>query len=94
MDSAGTTVKKKLCISSMVLGIIGIVFSVILPAVTYSCSIPGLVIALNKKKKNYNTLAGTVLNIVAVSLALINSILGVIMTIKMFLDSEEKGKTE
>jgi hypothetical protein len=94
MNSNDTSVKKKLCISSMVLGIVGIVFSAILPAVTYSCSIPGLVIAFNKKKKNYNTLAGTVLNIVAVSLALINSILGVIITVKMFLDSEAQEKAE
>lgn len=94
MNNIDTLVKKKLCISSMVLGIVGIVFSAILPAAAYACSIPGLVIALSRKKKGYNSSAGTVLNIIALSIALVNSVLGVIMTIKMFFDNEEQEKTQ
>ena len=92
MTSSNITVKKKLCISSMVLGIVGIVFSIILPLVAYACSIPGILIGINKSKKNYNSSAGIALNIVALSLALINSLLGVVMTVKMFLGDDGKKK--
>lgn len=86
------TDKKKLCVSSLVLGIVGLVFSFLLPIVSYSCAIPGLIIGIKRRKKNYNSSAGIVLSIVAVSLALINSVLGVVMTIKMFFSDNNKAE--
>lgn len=89
------TDKKKLCISSLVLGIVGLVFSFLLPIVSYGCAIPGLIIGVKRRKNNYNSSAGIALSIVAVSLALINSVLGVVMTIKMFFSDKTKAdKTE
>lgn len=83
--------RKKLCVSSLVLGIVGLIFSFILPIVSYGCAIPGLIIGVKRSKKNYSSSAGITLSIVAVSLALINSVLGVVMTIKMFF-SDDKDK--
>ncbi|MGN0674248.1 MAG: hypothetical protein ACI4KG_00710 [Oscillospiraceae bacterium] len=76
--------RKKLCVSSLVLGVVGLVFSFLLPVVSYACAIPGLVLGIRCRKKNYRTSAGISLNIVALALALINSVLGIVMTIKMF----------
>lgn len=81
---------KKLCISSLVLSIVGLVFSFFLPVVSYACAIPGLIIGVKKRKKNYSSSAGISLSIVALSIALINSVLGVVMTVKMFFS----GKTD
>ncbi len=78
---------KKLCIPSLVLGIVGVVFSLFLPFVSYGCSIPGLAIALKKNKKNYNTKPGTILNVIALTLSVINSAMGIIMTVKLFFAS-------
>ncbi len=75
---------KKLCVSSLVLGVVGLVFSFLLPLVSYACAIPGLVIGLKKRKKNYSSSAGISISVVALSLALLNSILGIVMTVKMF----------
>ena len=75
---------KKLCVSSLVLSIVGLVFSFFLPIVSYACAIPGLIIGVKKRKKNYSSSAGISLSIVALSIALINSVLGVVMTVKMF----------
>ena len=84
--------RKKLCVSSLVLGIVGLIFSFIIPVVSYACAIPGLVIGIKRRKRNYSSSAGISLSIVALSLALINSVFGVLMTIKMFFsdNSEEK----
>lgn len=84
--------RKKLCVSSLVLGIVGLIFSFIIPVVTYACAIPGLVIGLKKRKKNYSSSAGISLSIVALSLALINSVFGVLMTIKMFFSDKDEEK--
>lgn len=81
---------KKLCISSLVLSIVGLVFSFFLPVVSYACAIPGLIIGVKKRKKNYSSSAGISLSIVALSIALVNSVLGVVMTVKMFFS----GKTD
>lgn len=81
---------KKLCISSLVLSIVGLVFSFFLPVVSYACAIPGLIIGVKKRKKNYSSSVGISLSIVALSIALINSVLGVVMTVKMFFS----GKTD
>lgn len=83
---------KKLCVPSLVLGIVGVFFSVCIPVVSYSCSIPGLAIALKKKKKNYNSKPGMVLNIIAIAISAINSILGIIMTVKLFFNSNNDNE--
>ncbi len=79
--------RRKLCVPSLVLGIVGVFFSLFLPFVSYGCSIPGLVIAFNKKKKDYNSKPGMILNIIAIALSVINSALGIIMTVKLFFAS-------
>lgn len=79
---------KKLCISSLVLGIVGLAFSFFLPVISYACAIPGLVIGIKKRKKNYSSSAGISLSVVALSIALINSVLGVVMTVKMFFSGK------
>ncbi|MCH5349932.1 MAG: hypothetical protein J1E40_11460 [Oscillospiraceae bacterium] len=88
--------RKKLCVSSLVLGIVGLVFSFILPVVSYACAIPGLIIGVKKSRKDYNASAGVSMSIIAISLALINSVLGVVMTVKMFFsgnpEKQEKKK--
>lgn len=79
---------KKLCVSSLTLGIVGLVFSFFIPAVSYGCAIPGLVIGLKKRKKNYSSSAGISLSIVALAVALVNSALGIVMTVKMFFSDK------
>ena len=79
---------KKLCVSSLVLSIVGLVFSFFLPVVSYACAIPGLIIGIKKRKKNYSSSAGISISIVALSIALINSVLGVVMTVKMFFSGK------
>ena len=81
-------ISKKLCISSLVLGIVGLVFSVFVPIVSYACAVPGLVIGIKRQKKNYNSSAGVTLNIIALAIALINSALGIVMTVKMFFSDK------
>ncbi|MBQ5320154.1 MAG: hypothetical protein J6K17_13765 [Oscillospiraceae bacterium] len=78
---------KKLCVSSLVLGIVGLVFSLFLPFVSYGCSIPGLVIGLKKQHKDYNSRPGIILNVIAIALSIVNSALGIIMTVKLFFAS-------
>lgn len=84
--------RKKLCVSSLVLGIVGLIFSFMIPIVSYACAVPGLVIGLRKRRKNYSSSAGISLSIVALSLALINSVFGVLMTIKMFFSDSGDDK--
>ena len=80
--------RKKLCVSSLVLGIVGLVFSVFIPIVSYACAIPGLVIGIKRRRKNYNSSAGVTLNIVALAISIINSALGIVMTVKMFFSGK------
>ncbi len=65
--------------SVLALGIIGIVFALLFPLVTYGCSIPGLVMA-NKEIRLGQTTSktGQILNIVALCVAGLNSILGIL----------------
>ena len=84
---------KKVCTSSLVLGIIGLVFSFFFPAVTYSCSIPGLVIGI-KNRNTHKSSASIALNIIAVVIAVINSVCAVLMTIKMFSSKKEEEAAE
>ena len=83
---------KKVCTSSLVLGIIGLVFSVFAPAVTYSCSITGLAIGV-KRRNTHKCSASIALNIIALVIAVINSVCAVLMTLKMFSDKKEEDTT-
>jgi hypothetical protein len=69
---------KKVHTGSLVLMIIGLLFALIIPIVTYPCSIVSLVLAI-KNKDLYKTKLIIILNIVALILALINSIFGVLL---------------
>lgn len=80
---------KKVCKASLVLGIVGLVFSLFAPAVTYSCSVTGLAIGV-KKKDTHKCSAAIALNIVALVIAAINSVCAVVMTLKMFGKDEDK----
>ena len=71
--------EKKICLSGIVLGIVGIIFSLICPAVSYSCSVPGLIITSEKKKNGFRTTASLVLNIVSLACAFANSVIAVII---------------
>lgn len=81
--------KKKQSTASIVLGVVGVVFSVLIPGVTYACSIPGLVVgASHKRRIGGNT--GMVLNIVALAIALVNSVTAVVMASHLSLFESEK----
>jgi len=79
---------KKLCVSSLVLGIVGLCFSFLLPVVSYACAIPALIIGIKKRRKNYSSSAGISISIVALAVALVNSVLGIVMTVKMFFSDK------
>jgi len=83
---------KKVCVSSLVLGIIGLVFSFFVPAVTYSCSIPGLVLGINKRNTHKSS-ASVALNIIAIVIAVINSVCAIVMTVKMFNSKKDEDET-
>ena len=74
--------KKKVYTPGLTLGIIGTVFAFILPVVTFACSIPGLVTSVKAKNRRYDANAGIALNIVAISLAGINSVIGTILVVR------------
>lgn len=69
---------KKIHVPSLVLMIIGAVFSFISPIVTYVCSIISLVMSVQKRKTHKTTYA-IVINIIALIIALINHILSVMI---------------
>ena len=75
--------KKKISVSSLVLGIVGTVFAFCIPAVTYGCSITGLVRGL-KKRRVKNCTAGIALNVVALVIAVFNSLAGILVTLKVY----------
>lgn len=64
--------------SPTVLGIVGIVFAILLPLVTYCCSIPGLVMANQDVRRGWPSQNARILNIVALSLAVVNSFIGIL----------------
>lgn len=68
----------------LVLGIIGVVFALIFPLVTYACSIPGLVMAVSARKTGVYRTADLVLNIVALGVAVINSFAGCMMRATLY----------
>lgn len=63
----------------LVLGIVGIVFAILLPLVTYCCSIPGLVMASKDIQRGLPSQSARVLNIIALALAVANSFLGIVL---------------
>lgn len=75
--------KKRISVSSLVLGIVGTVFAFCIPAVTYGCSITGLVRGI-KKRHVKNCTAGIILNIIALAIAAFNSLVGILVTLKVY----------
>ncbi len=75
--------EKKAFTAGIVLGIIGTIFSFLVPGVTYGTSIPGLVLSVKKSSERKTTCA-FVLNITALSLACANSALAVCITMRGF----------
>lgn len=69
---------KKVHVPSLVLMIIGALFSLLLPIVTYGCSITSLVMSIVKRHTHKTTYA-IVINIIALVLALANSVLGIML---------------
>lgn len=72
-----TEMKKSFYTENLVLGIIGIIFAILLPLITYCVSIVGLVLSIKKKDK-----VGIILNSIALVGAVINSIAGVVKYLK------------
>lgn len=70
--------QKKIHVPSLVLMIIGALFALILPVITYPCSIVSLVMSITKRNTHKTTYA-IVINIIALVLALANSVLGVML---------------
>lgn len=79
-EEPNTSTGKKVHVPSMVLMIIGAAFALLftLPIVTYGCSIPSLVMSI-KRRKTHITLYAIIINIIALVLALANSVLGVMI---------------
>ncbi|MDE6709433.1 MAG: hypothetical protein K2J76_02965 [Oscillospiraceae bacterium] len=77
-ETTNTGSEKKVHVPSMVLMIIGAVFALILPIITYPCSIISLVMSITHRKTHKTTYA-IVINIIALLLALANSVLGVMI---------------
>ena len=70
--------EKKIHVPSLVLMIVGLVFSLLIPIVTYVCSIISIVMSV-KKRKEHKTTYAIVLNIVAILIAIANHICGVMI---------------
>ena len=79
-ENTNVSEKKKVHVPSMVLRIIGAAFAAlfILPIVTYGCSITSLVMSI-KKRHTHKTTYAIVINIIALVLAVANSVLGVMI---------------
>ena len=67
---------------SMVLGIVGILFALLLPIIAYPLGIIGIILGVKARKNNEpRSTAGLVLSIITLVVAAINSILGVLMAL-------------
>ncbi len=75
--------EKKTFVGGIITGIVGIIFAVLFPAVTYGCSIPGVVLSVKRAHKNKTT-AAFVLNVTALALSMINSVTAVCITARGF----------
>lgn len=67
-----------------VLGIIGIVFGLLLPLVTYCCSIPGLVMANQDIRQGMPNQSARTLNIIALVIAVANSFFSIFLNYVLF----------
>ena len=81
--NGNTNIDKKIHVPSLVLMIIGAVFALLLPIVTYPCSIISLVMSITKRH-TYKTKYAIVINIIALVLAAANSALGIMLQMGMF----------
>lgn len=77
-EKTNVSEKKKVHVPSMVLMIIGAVFSLLFTYVTYVCSIISLVMSIQHRKTHKTTYA-IVINIIALVLAVANSVVGVMI---------------
>lgn len=77
-ENASVSMEKKIHTPSMVLMIIGAVFALLFTYVTYACSTISLVMSI-KHRHTHKTTYAIVINIIALVLALINSVLGVMI---------------
>lgn len=77
-ENTNVSEKKKVHVPSMVLMIIGAVFSLLFTYVTYVCSIISLVMSIQHRKTHKTTYA-IVINIIALVLAVANSVLGIMI---------------
>ena len=75
-SSQGT--QEKYHTPSLVLSIVGLVFAILLPIVTYITIIIALVLT-NKNKDAYKTKAVYIMSYIALAIAIVNSIAGVII---------------
>lgn len=80
--NGNTSIEKKIHVPSLVLMIIGAVFALLLPIVTYPCSIISLVMSITKRH-THKTSYAIVINIIALIIAVINSALGVMFQMGM-----------
>lgn len=68
--------------STIVLGVVGIIFGILLPIVTYICSVTGLCLANRDLRDGRTTKrTGKVLNIVALCIAAVNSFFGILLNL-------------
>lgn len=70
--------EKKIHVPSLVLMIVGLVFSLISPIVTYVCSIISFIMSIKNRKIN-KTLYAIILNIIALVVAVANNIYAIII---------------
>lgn len=77
-ENTSVSTEKKVHMPSMVLMIIGAVFALLLPIITYPCSTISLVMSIIKRRTHKTTYA-IVINIIALVVALANSVLGVML---------------
>lgn len=70
--------EKKIHTPSLILMIIGAIFSLLLPIITYPCSIISLVLSI-KNRETHKTGFIIVIDIIALILALANSALGIMI---------------
>ena len=79
----------KFSLAGIPLGIVGIILALVFPLASYACCVPGLIYSLgNKEKSRKRSVGGTVLNIVGLSLAAINSAIAVVIAVRDW----QKGK--
>lgn len=77
-EIVNTSTEKNVHVPSLVLMIIGAVFALLFTYVTYVCSTISLIMSIVKRRK-YKTTYAIVINIIALVVAVINSILGLMM---------------